>query len=378
MKSLKETLKEVKRSGIKIGWGLTHLCNMRCIFCYSWKVRQSPGVWSLENTKEFIDLNKRIIDDINWGTGENVLLDWFPEVVEYIHSLGIPQSITTNGSISILRKSKKEKIYENIEEIDVSIDFPDGDSHNRLRGYTNAFKIALKTIEEARDHDIKTTIVSVLGSFNANPQYFKGLLDLAERENSYFRVNLLVPTRKEIMKFMASLSQIFSVFEMLFSKSRVISVSDNLIFSLFSLRERYPKLARFLNYVGRSYRILPDGAITPNTYLISDEWKISNVIGKTINIEDLVLSKQTKNFYNAALRELESRVGGGFERSAMCNGDCYLKYENFSDIYLSKEFFEKLIDLMISKGREIELNIVDDETIHSEYLATSIFAPEGL
>jgi len=322
-----------------------------------------------------LSVNKKAISDINWGTGENVLLDWFPEIAEYVHSCGISQSITTNGSVSILPNSKKERIYENIEEIDVSIDFSDGDFHNRFRGYNKAFEIASKALEEARDHEIKTTIVSVLGTFNAHPQYFQKLLELAEKKDFYLRINLLVPTRKEIVKFMASPAQIFSIFKMLFSHSRVASISDNLIFSLFSLNTRYPKLTKFLNYVGKSYRILPDGAVTPNTYLVNDKWKIENIVGKGINVEDLVFSKQTKRLYEAALIESKSKIGGGFERSAMCGGDCYLKYENFQTIYPSKELFEKMLNYIVSKGKKIELNTVDEETIHSEYLATSIFAP---
>ena len=55
-----------------IGWGLTNVCNMKCKFCYSKKVRvESESELTINEWKKFINENYMYIDSINYGTGEN-------------------------------------------------------------------------------------------------------------------------------------------------------------------------------------------------------------------------------------------------------------------------------------------------------------------
>ena len=62
---------------INIGWGLTNICNMNCEFCYSKEARNEGENCGIDDWKRFIDQNYSKIDSINYGTGENTLIDDF-------------------------------------------------------------------------------------------------------------------------------------------------------------------------------------------------------------------------------------------------------------------------------------------------------------
>ena len=85
-----------------IGWGLTNLCNMNCKFCYSKETREKSRECNIEDWKNFIDENYEQIDSINYGTGENAILDDFFYFIDYVRKEhpNITQSVTTNGYIS--------------------------------------------------------------------------------------------------------------------------------------------------------------------------------------------------------------------------------------------------------------------------------------
>ena len=60
-----------------VGWGLTNLCNMNCVFCYSKQTRKETSELTITDWKKFIDENYDKIQTINYGTGENTILDEF-------------------------------------------------------------------------------------------------------------------------------------------------------------------------------------------------------------------------------------------------------------------------------------------------------------
>ena len=85
-----------------IGWGLTNLCNMNCKFCYSKETREKSEECKIEDWKKFVDENYKQIDSINYGTGENAILDDFFYCIDYVRKSypNITQSVTSNGFIS--------------------------------------------------------------------------------------------------------------------------------------------------------------------------------------------------------------------------------------------------------------------------------------
>lgn len=62
---------------VDVGWGIVSACNMKCKFCYSADVRQEirNANVGIKDWISFVDRNSENIDSINYGTGENSLLD---------------------------------------------------------------------------------------------------------------------------------------------------------------------------------------------------------------------------------------------------------------------------------------------------------------
>ena len=149
-----------------IGWGLTNLCNMNCKFCYSKETREKSRECNIEDWKNFIDENCEQIDSINYGTGENAILDDFFYFIDYVRKEhpNITQSVTTNGYISqkIIKNKEFMDIFMNsIDEIDVSLDFATKEKHCEFRGQKDAYDWAIRTLKILKDTNKKTTIVFV-------------------------------------------------------------------------------------------------------------------------------------------------------------------------------------------------------------------------
>ena len=111
-----------------VGWGLTNLCNMNCQFCYSKGVRQELTDATIDDWIKFVDENYQFIDSINYGTGENSILDDFFKFISYVRNKypQIKQSVTTNGYIYErvnANPNNLKSFVDAIDEVDVSIDF---------------------------------------------------------------------------------------------------------------------------------------------------------------------------------------------------------------------------------------------------------------
>ncbi len=145
-----------------IGWGLTSLCNMHCAFCYSHETRERSDDISISDWIRFVDENYQQIDSINYGTGENSIIDDFFKFIEYVRDKypTISQSVTTNGYIAqrINENPELKRIFlKSIDEIDVSLDFADREKHCSFRGQEYAYDWAIKTLSDLKETDKKVT-----------------------------------------------------------------------------------------------------------------------------------------------------------------------------------------------------------------------------
>ncbi|MHA1401541.1 MAG: radical SAM protein [Candidatus Heimdallarchaeaceae archaeon] len=388
---VKEIREKLFSDGMKIGWGLTYKCNMKCAFCYSWKLRDHERYnWEFKEVEKLILQNSNLIKDINWGTGENVFLSWFPEIVELVNDNEISQSITTNGSIAAMPQKAQDKTLSNIDEIDVSIDYSSPSAHNKNRGNEKAFDLAIDTLKLAREYGIKATIVSVLFKENAKAENFLEIAKIAKKYDAYLRINLLVPTVQNLYTKMADPLTIVKIFLELIENMSIVSISDGFIANFLKLYEtNLEKYQSWLSYPGYSYRILPKGGITPNTYLISDEWIIKDVKreNEAISINEILSSKQVMNYletmysenstYNNTLQNIFGH--GSYERKALNGGiDPYNDFQIFNQD--GSRNYNNYVNEITKLQKEIEdgygvPKFSTAETIHSTYLATNIFKP---
>lgn len=258
-----------------IGWGLTNACNMNCAFCYSKETRAKIEDVSINDWKNFVDENHNQIDSINYGTGENSILDDFFTFAEYIRDKypSISQSVTTNGYISQRIKGNqklREAFMKSIDEIDVSLDFADREKHCEFRGQKHAYDWAIQTLSLLKDTDKKSTIVFVGFEDTLKKDNIDGLFSIAKQYNAMLRLNLYRPVSeyKEINdRFILSYDTLISALEYIDSKYRVVGLSDSLFGNMYSSKENIVE-----NTGIGSIRILPNGKICPSTYLLTEEF----------------------------------------------------------------------------------------------------------
>ena len=268
-----------------VGWGVEEKCNMRCEFCYSKEVRKNISKMGIKTYTDFIDNNHEFISSINYGTGENSLsATWF-ELVKYIgeNYPNIKQALTTNGHISkaCLNTHNLDTFVKYIDEIDVSLDFSSKERHNRFRGSSEAYDMALSTLQLCKSYDKKTTIVFLGTNEVVKPDNLAGIFEIANKFNSYLRTNIYRPTQgiNEISRsFILDYSNLINMLQWVSQRHKIIKVSDQLL-SAFLFKKEVIDLSGF-----SSLRILGDGSITPSTYLISEKYRKYNIKTEGLNL----------------------------------------------------------------------------------------------
>lgn len=355
-----------------IGWGITQECNMNCAFCYSKDVRKKQKKLRIEDCKSFIEKNASYIDNINYGTGESSLCDWWYDLIDYIRTnypqLG--QAVTTNGFLAEkMEKSDyiKQIFCRCIDEIDVSLDFYDEDKHCDFRGNKSAYKWAINMLEKCYENNKKTTIVFIGTNETLSKDNIDGLFSLARKYSAKVRMNIYRPTSNNIeinKRFIADYEKIIEIIYYINEKYKVLSLSDPLFNSILSEGSEISDPSG-----ASSIRILPDGSITPSTYLITKEYLAAN-IKELKSLDDL---KKYVVFNEIAIADIpkecntcmykDSCRGGVVDRRYLWNKtinsrDPYCPYEQGKD-------FPK--DKIVIKNKHSKISI------HDGYLPTMFF-----
>jgi radical SAM protein with 4Fe4S-binding SPASM domain len=155
---------------------LTWNCNLRCQMCNHWRERVSDLP---------VDFFKNIVTElaslgckrIHLSGGEPFLYPQVIELMEHITNQNIKLTMTTNATLITEKIAKKIGEF-NVSNINVSIDSPDSEVHDKIRGIKNAFKRTLRGIELLKKyHHAKLQINMVVNPFNYTS--VKELPDLA-------------------------------------------------------------------------------------------------------------------------------------------------------------------------------------------------------
>jgi len=349
-----------------IGWGITSQCNMNCEFCYSKSARNGEEDITLKRLIKFIDNNNDKIASINFGTGENSLLDdWFT-LIAYIKQTypTISIAVTTNGFLGHIANKKdryKKIIKECINEIDVSLDFANQLKHNNIRGNPNAFNWVLETLKLASDISITTTIVFIGLEETLMFDNIHKLFKIAKDYGAFVRLNIYRPTNPNIKP--PPIKIIYNALDEIISTYQVVSLADPLFSALFSDRTSIDASGY------NSLRILPDGSITPSTYLVQKEWKAGHIFEENIleKIRERIQFINIKNIIPVACKDcnlLKRCKGGAKDRRILTFG-------NLNEKDPLCDYHNK--DLKI-KSKAVYTESTGTPHIHDGYLPTLIFS----
>ena len=348
-----------------IGWGLTNICNMNCKFCYSKDTRKAINEIGINDWKRFVDENYEHIKSINYGTGENTIINDFFDFIEYVRDKYpfIPQSITTNGYL-YERVCNNKRLYKKkkkcIDEVDVSLDFAQPNKHNQFRGQPKAYEWALKTLKMLKKDEKKSTIVFVGFNETMTKYNIDGLFKIAKENDSIIRLNIYRPVgENNNNNFILDYSKLVEIIEYIGNNYEIISINDVLFGNIYGTD--FVKENTGID----SIRILPNGDICPSTYLISKEFrekyniKDKEVLEK-ISFMDFQKAPIPKECNKCIIRE--KCRGGVYDRRVLWN-----KTLNSRDPYcplLNNDNINKNKYKMSKKGRI---------SVHDGYLPTMFF-----
>ncbi|WP_457557848.1 radical SAM/SPASM domain-containing protein [Candidatus Harpocratesius sp.] len=348
----------------KIGWGITNACNMNCSFCYSKNERNSKEV-SLAYLIDMIKRNHKYIDSINYGTGENTISKKWFEFLLYIYKNypQIPQALTTNGSFYQLYKEldSKNSLLNSLSEIDISLDFSNQKDHNEFRGNNHAYEWVMKSAKICSESNITGTFVIMAIDRNTNLENIKKIFKIAKKFDFFVRINIFRPNAMQDLTPL-KYSNLKNLIKYILQNHKIVSLSDSL-FSALILNEEFKDASGIT-----SIRILPNGWVTPSTYLIDKNWQ-------KIHINELDLSKMNLFDFDFTLipddcNECELRDicrGGAIDRRFIWYGtlnerDPYCPIRNNDSI----SSWRKLLK---------DYHPVEGPEIHKGYLPTLIFKP---
>ena len=356
----------------KIGWGISNRCNMRCRFCYSRKARREPNYEQMiQKGLKFILHNKYRIDSINFGTGE-------PTVEQELFSLcdairreapHISIGITTNGTLAEAVKDPYclEVFKSCIDDVDISLDYGSPDEQDQSRNYKGAFDLAVRTLALCREYGKNASIVNALHKYNGTVENIDALMRLARLYSTSLRINIYRPTTD--FDFVLSYERLKEILIHLIHNYEIESLADPLFASLFHAPcEAGDPVAR------SSFRIIPNGYITPSTYLLEQDWRTCR-IDEVENIDDLHQYDSFRSILNAPLPEScrdcplkDQCLGGVIDRRwlwyhDLSENDPYCPLRNDGDL-----------DWTVLSGEPV-FSAEKKSFVHDGYLPTLIFGP---
>lgn len=236
-----------------INYHITERCNYNCKHCFA-KYRTIQEC-SFKDAKKIVDnIGKffkanNIQGRINLAGGEPLLVEYFDDLIDYIHNHGIKVSFITNGLL--LTKESIMKYENKVETIGLSIDSLSPSSNLTIgRATSNNETLNEEKIKILaaimKDCKIKLKINTVVTKYNID-------------ENFNEIINAVKPDRLKILQML--------VIDNVNESARALQVS-NAEFNAFCSRIDYPEIIKeYANDMQNSYVMInPEGMMFNSNY----------------------------------------------------------------------------------------------------------------
>src|SRR6478609_7436806 len=124
---------------------VTYRCNATCSFCDIWE-KPSPYITLEQAENNFRDLKKLGVKVIDFTGGEPLLHRDLGELLSLAKSHGFVTTVTTNA---LLYPKYAEKLKGKIDMLHFSLDSPDKEEHDRMRGVA-CYDFVMESIKVAK------------------------------------------------------------------------------------------------------------------------------------------------------------------------------------------------------------------------------------
>lgn len=161
--------------------GVTYKCQCSCVHCYVGSMlNKSADELTTSELFRLVDSARAAgFLEISCLGGEPLSRPDAVDVIKYASSRGMLTSIYTNG-ILITREKVRELKEAGLNFCNVSIDSPDPEVHNRLRGQKGCFEKAIDGIGYMREAGIKCSIWTYVGKEDVRDRDCRDLKKIIE------------------------------------------------------------------------------------------------------------------------------------------------------------------------------------------------------
>ncbi len=165
-------LKDIKEN-IKPGFcclGITDKCMLKCKMCYKWQDALPQETPSVEQYKIFLSGLRELVDEgfrINFGGGEALLFSGVLELVKFSVEKGFSTNIASNGWL--INEEMAKRIGDSgLNEINLSLDSFNENTHDYLRGISGVYRRVMSAIDNLHKYSKNTRIgiCSVIYDYN--------------------------------------------------------------------------------------------------------------------------------------------------------------------------------------------------------------------
>jgi len=309
-----------------IGWTLGNDCPYRCTHCYSMNAREKGRDMTVEMIDRIVgQLAANGVETVNLGgneplftNGANPRNTLLPYIIARLVEAGVEVGLTTSG-ITILHLYRDHReAFDLLNDVDVSLDSPDPDEHNRNRG-ARIYNQAIAALEICQRHGKPHTIIMCAMNWNFTLANIDRLVALGRQYDANIRINPIKPVQPRHMAAALPAQDYYAGFARLMEQCVPIDLGE-------------PPLAAMTDYQGASrcpcgrtsfriHSITPEGAIfvSPCVYL-HDYKSPLNLLEH--DLADIINSAQFRVFRQRNANAAHVEGCAGCAMLDKCGGGC--------------------------------------------------------
>jgi radical SAM protein with 4Fe4S-binding SPASM domain len=202
---------------LALGLGLTNECNLACSFCYRDPARTDR--LSLEQVRSVME--SLPVRSVNLGTGENGMHPQFREILDYLRTLPVKITITSNGHSAAVLTDDELRSFHDVE---FSLDYPTEREQDAQRGSGNW---ALIHDQAARCGKLGVPVTFIAVMMKANYLRLAEVAGVVKRYQAPLRVNVYQSVRSDL--YALSYKEYWQGFRALFAETDVIDIGEPLV-----------------------------------------------------------------------------------------------------------------------------------------------------
>lgn len=154
-------------------WFATNKCNLKCVYCCNNSAAESPNELSTQEAKELIRQVAAFAEYFVIIGGEPILREDLFELIDFAHSLGLPCSLITKGTL--LSEELAQEIARRDVQVNIALDALTSDLCDRLCRTPGAYERTREAIDICMRAGVLQGITATLMKPNA-----KETLDLMD------------------------------------------------------------------------------------------------------------------------------------------------------------------------------------------------------